>query len=217
MKKWIYAILTVIVIIGAIIIGIKGFNVDLTYSKHTRIDIYIGQKFDNKDIKAIAQEVFGNKKMLIQKIEYYEDIASVTIAQENTENIEEKLEQFNTKINEKYGLEGKVEDIKVTNLPKAKLLTVLNPYLWPIIISTVAILIYALIKYRKLNSIKTALEYLLNVILVEGAYIAIIAITRIPINNIVISIALLLYVLVITFTTIFKERKLSEINLIQEK
>ena len=217
MKKCMYVILIIITIIGAIIIGINGFNVDITYGKNARIDIFLGKEFNNEDIKQIAQEVFETNDVLVQKIEYYGNIAAITIKEQDEETINEKLETINAKINEKYGLEGKVEDIKVTHYPNAKLSSILNPYIWPIAISAIIILIYALIRYRKLNFAKVALEYILNIALTEGAYVGVIAITRVPINKIVIPIALLIYVFTVTITTVLKEKELSELKLKQEK
>lgn len=217
MKKCMYVILIIITIIGAIIIGINGFNVDIIYGKNVRIDIFLGKEFNNEDIKQIAQEVFETNNVLVQKMEYYGDIASITVKEQDEETINEKLKTINDKINEKYGLEGKVEDIKVTHYSNAKLSSILNPYIWPIAISAIIILIYALIRYRKLNFAKVALEYILNIALTEGAYVGIIAITRVPINKIIIPIALLIYVLAVTITTILKEKELAELKLKQEK
>ncbi len=217
MKKYIYAILIIITIVGAIIIGINGLNVDIVYGKNTRIDIFLGKQFDNKDIQKIAQEIFETNEILVQKIEYYGDIAAITVKYQNSENINEKLENLNAKINEKYGLENEVEDIKVTNYSNVKLLSILKPYLWPISISIITILIYVLIRYRKLKSIKVITEYIFNIILAETTYLGVIAITRIPINKFIVPIALLIYVLTIIITTILKERELSLANIKQEK
>lgn len=217
MKKFMYAILIIITIIGAIIIGIKGLNVDIIYGKNVRIDISLGKKFSTEDVKKIAQEVFETNNVLVQKIEYYGDIAAITIKEQDAENIDEKLKTINTKINEKYGIEGKVEDIKVTHYPNAKLSSILNPYIWPITISAIIILIYVLIRYRKLNFIKVLIEYILNIALTEAAYAGILAITRAPINKVVIPVALLIYVIVVTVTTILKEKQLTDFKTKQEE
>lgn len=206
-KKIIYSIMVAIIIIGCIIIGTMGLKADLTYSKSVKIDVYLGKTFENNDIKQIAQEVFGKDKTIVQKIEYYEDMASITIKEENAENIDEKLEQLNNKINEKYELENKKDDMQVTHQPKIKLSSILQPYILPLIISSLVILAYVIIRFRKIGIIKTVILYALSILTAEALFLSILAITRMPINRLVMPIALLIYVIVITIVTTVKEKQ----------
>ena len=68
MKKVIYGILACVIISGIIITATIGLNADITYSKNVEIDAYIGKTAEIKDIKQIAKEVFGNEKIIVQKI-----------------------------------------------------------------------------------------------------------------------------------------------------
>ncbi len=205
-NKIIYVIMILIIIAGAIVIGTIGLNVDLQYSKSVQIDVYLGKTFENEDIKQIAKEVFGEGKIIVQKVEYYEDMASITIEEKNAENIDEKIKELNTKINEKYELENKVEDsIQVLYIPKVRLSSILKPYLVPMLISSIVVLVYVAIRYRKLGVLRTILTYALSIVGFEALYLSIIAITRFPVNNYVIPVGLLIYVLVITVLTIIKE------------
>ena len=207
-NKVIYGIILAIIIVGTIIIATIGLKVDLTYSKNVRIDIYIGKTFENKEIKQIVKEVFGEGRVIVQKVELYEDMASVLIEEKNAENIDEKIETLNSKINEKYGVENKVEDaIEVTHQPKIRLYTILSPYIIPIAISTVIVLVYVVIRYRKIGALKTFIAYLVSILLSEALYLSVLAICRIPINRLVIPIGLLIYILVITVLTVIKEKK----------
>ncbi len=207
-NKVIYGIILAIIIVGTIIIATIGLKVDLTYSKNVRIDIYIGKTFENKEIKQIVKEVFGEGRVIVQKVELYEDMASVLIEEKNAENIDEKIETLNSKINEKYGVENKVEDaIEVTHQPKIRLYTILSPYIIPIAISTAIVLVYVVIRYRKIGALKTFIAYLVSILLSEALYLSVLAICRIPINRLVIPIGLLIYILVITVLTVIKEKK----------
>jgi len=206
-KAIIYAIMILIIIAGGIIIGVKGLEADIAYSKNIRIDVYLGKTFNNEDIKQITEEIFNNGKVLVQKVEYYEDMASITVSQENVGNVDEKVKQLNTKLNEKYELENKVEDITVTYQPKIKLSSILQPYLLPIAISSFIILAYALIRFRKIGIFKTFFLYVLSILAAEALFLSILAIARIPVNRLVMPIGLLIYIIVITVITVIQEKK----------
>ena len=205
-NKIIYGIILAIIIIGAIVIATIGLKADLTYSKNVRIDIYVGKTFENNDIKQIVKEVFGKGRVIVQKVELYEDMASVLIEEKNADNIDEKVETLNTKINEKYGVENKAEEaIQVTHQPKVRLYSILSPYLIPI--ATVIILVYVVIRYRKIGALKTLALYAITILASEALYLSILAICRIPINCLVIPIGLLIYILAITALSIMQEKK----------
>ena len=198
-KRIIYGIILGVIIVGAIIIATMGLNADLTYSKNVRVDIYVGKTIENNDIKQIVKEVFGEGRTIVQQVEVYGDMATVLIEEKNADNLEEKIETLNTKINEKYGVENKKEDaIQVVHQPKI---------IMPLTISTIAVLVYAMIRFRKLGALKTLASYLISILLSGALYLSFLAITRIPINRLVIPVGLLIYILVITILTIIKEKK----------
>ena len=113
-------------------------NFNLLYTQHKQIDISIGKEFDNKDILNIVKEVTGNKKIDIQKLEVYEDMVSISVK----EISDEELESLNTKLNEKYEIDNKVEDIKVTDIPKVKFFDYIKTYIKPLIITCILLIIY---------------------------------------------------------------------------
>ena len=100
MKKVIYGILACVIVVGIIITATIGLNVDIVYSKNVEIDAYIGKTADIKDIKQIAKEVFGGEKMIVQKIELFDDMFSITMKDKSDEELNEKVEQFVSKLNE---------------------------------------------------------------------------------------------------------------------
>ena len=211
MKKLIYAILVCIIVVGAIITCTVGLKADIIYSKNTQIDIYIGKSFKERDLKQIAKEVFPNERIIVQKIELFDDMVAITIPEKSDEELKEKLEQLNTKINEKYEVENKVEDITVSHNPKIKLFSILKPYIIPIAITIIIILIFAMIRYKKIGVLKILGTYILSVGAVEAIYLSILAITRFPINRIVVPIGLLLYITTITILGFMYEKKMTEL------
>lgn len=211
MKKVVYIILACIIIIGTVITTTMGLKADLIYSKNAEIDIYIGKQVNKEEINDIVKEVFSEKKVIVQQIELFEDMVSITIPEKSDEELKTQIEQLNTKINEKYGTENKAEDIKVIHNSKIKLSSIIKPYIVPIAISALVILVYVIVRYRKLGILKTIVSYVLTVGAVEAVFLSIIAITRFPINRLVIPIGLLLYVTTITILGFLNENKLLKI------
>ena len=207
-KKVFYAILICVIIAGAIVIATMGLKTDITYSKNLRLDIYLGNEYTKEDIEQVAKEVFGNERMLVQQIEYYGDMFSITISQE-VEEIDNKIEQLTNKLNEKFSLELKKENIAKVYQPHIRLSSVLMPYLLPIAISMIVVLAYVMIRFRKIGVWKTLALYVLTAAASELLYLSILAICRIPINRLVTPIGLAIYAIVITIITAKQEKKLT--------
>lgn len=212
-KKIIYGILILTIIVGATLIATIGLNLSIEYNENTKIYVYIGKKFENKEIKQIASEVFKTNKVTVRKVEVYEDMACVTTEKQNSENLNERIEELNTKINEKYELENKTEDIVTKNEPKIKVYTIVKPYIWPVIISSVIIIICSAIIFRKIGIIKTIITYILSILGSQALYMSIIAIARIPVDKYTMPIALIVYMIAITATTIIKQKQLENYKL----
>jgi len=218
MKKIVYWILACIVMVGAIITITIGLKADIIYSKNVEIDVYIGKTIDVKDIKEIGQEVFKGEKIIVQEIEMFSDMVSITMSEKSDDELKEQIEQLNTKINEKYDLKNTVDDsITIIHNPKMKLSNVLKPYVIPVIISLLLILIYVAIRYRKIGVIKTVTSYIWYIGIVVAVYLSILAITRFPINRLIIPIGLLLYIITITILSFMNEKRLSEIVQVENK
>ena len=191
-KKILYIILACIIIIGTIVVAVSGFNVGLKYSPNKQITVYIGKNFENEDIKCLVKEVIGNSNIIVQKVELYEEIASITVK----DITDEQIEEINNKINEKYSLENTVKDnITVTENTSLRIRDLVKPFIIPIAISLVVILIYASIRYRKINILEVLGKILGINILAEFFYVSILAIVRIPVNIITIPIALAIYII----------------------
>ena len=218
MKKVVYAILICIIIAGIVVIGTVGLKADIVYSKNVEIDVYLGKVFEENDIKQIVSEVFPNERTIIQKIELFDDMFCVTLADTRTdEELNSKVEELTNKLNEKYGTELKSEDIDIRHNPKVNLSSMVIPYAVTLGISMVCILVFVGIRYRKLGIIKMLLTYILSISAVELAYLSILAIARFPINRAVIPVGLLLLVVVIAVLGFTSEKKLATNSLESKK
>lgn len=188
-----YIVLACIIIIGIIVIAFAGFNVSLKYSPSKQVSVYIGKEFESNEIKNIVKEVIGNKKIIVQKVELYEEIASITV-----EDItDEQIQQLNNKINEKYSLENTVkDDIKVTQNSNLRIRDIAKPFIMPVAISLAIILIYAGVRFRKINILEVLGKIIGMNVLAIAVFVSVIAITRIPVNALTIPMCLAIYVVV---------------------
>lgn len=215
-KKIIYGILALIVLVGAVLVVTIGLKLDMKNDANTKIYVYIGKEFDNNDIEQIAKETFETDTAIVQKVEIYNEMALITIKEQNTENINEKIESLNSKINEKYGLENKKEDIVIKNETKINMYSVIKPYILPMLISLIVILVYSSIIYRKLGILKNIIIYVLTVIGSQLLYASILVITRLPFNMFIIPIGLIIYAITIVVVTIIKQKQLYDYKLKQK-
>ncbi|CDE96958.1 export membrane protein SecF [Clostridium sp. CAG:567] len=215
-KKIIYGILALIVLVGAVLVVTIGLKLDMKNDANTKIYVYIGKEFDNNDIEQIAKETFETDTAIVQKVEIYNEMALITIKEQNTENINEKIESLNSKINEKYGLENKKEDIVINNETKINMYSVIKPYILPMLISLIVILVYSSIIYRKLGILKNIIIYVLTVIGSQLLYASILVITRLPFNMFIIPIGLIIYAITIVVVTIIKQKQLNDYKLKQK-
>lgn len=210
-KKLIIAISIIILLIGIIIIARLGFNFDLRYQETKRIELDLGQEFENQDIKVIANEVLEKKSVVIQKVNETEDKVSI-IAKEITD---EQKNNIITKINEKYGKEISADSIEIEKVPHTRGRDLIKPYIMPLVISTVIILIYMMVRYYKIGILKVLLCTIIGVDYTEAMLFSIIAITRIPVGRLTMPMIIVIYLLTLMILTNVFEKKLSivkEIN-----
>lgn len=201
-----YLIIILVVVVGIIMVALKGFNFELKYQDAKRIEIVLNKDFEESEIKQIAKESFGGQKVLVQKLEIYEDAVTIT-AKEITD--EQKTDLVN-KVNEKYGTELKTEDISVIDVSHTRGRDIITPYIWSFVIVTIVILVYMMIRYYKLGSLKVLAKALITLIVVELLLFSIVAITRIPVGRATIPLMLSVYVLTFLGLTCNFEKELAK-------
>lgn len=212
MKKIVYAILICVIIAGIVIIPTIGLRADIIYSENVEIDLYVGKVAEKKDIESIVKEVFPNERVLVQQIEVFNDMYSVTLQDNRTDDeLKAKVEELNSKVNEKYGVDNKAEEISIIHNPKIRLSSILIPYAVTIGISLIIILVFVGVRYRKLGVIRTLITYILSIGLAELFLLSVIAITRFPVNRLVIPVGLVLFLIVVTILGLKNESKLTKI------
>lgn len=132
-------IIALAIIVGIILCAIYRTNFDFFYIEHKQVEVPIGKQFETEDILNIVKEVTKNKKVAIQAKGDYSDNVLINIKDISSEEIE----SLNTKINEKYEIENKVEDLKVTDIPKTGIIDYIRVYIKPLVIACIIIAIYS--------------------------------------------------------------------------
>lgn len=202
-KKILIAVMTCIIIVGFAMIGFVGLNFDINYTANKEIDIYLGTQFEISDIRGLVKEVIGNERAVIQKVELYEEIVSIKVKDISDEQIEQLL----AKINEKYNLEIKKDDITITNNPNLRGRELVKPYILPIAISVVLVLVYAGIKFYRVNSIEVISKLIGLNIIAQLFYVSVLTITRLPVNRLTIPVSIAIYIATTLAVTINFENK----------
>lgn len=209
MKNKLLYILIAIVIIAGIVVGCTAkFKFSLAYDDSVRVEMYIGKDYTKADVEAIAKEAFGTKEVLIQKIEFFNDSVAITVRESN----DEKLNNLVAKVNEKYGTTLAKEDLTVVDVPHYRGRDIMSNYIVPIAISAVLIIVYSIIRFRKLELAKVVAKLVIWPIIVEALYLSILAIARIPISYYTLPLGIILAVITLTIITYKNEKKLIEYN-----
>ena len=203
-KTLLSIIIAIVIIIGAIVCYVKGFNIELLYSSRQEIMLSHSTELDVTKIEEIAKSVLENKKVKVQKLERFENAVEIV----STEITAEEKENIINKVNEEYGSDISNDDINIVSIANTRIRDVLKPYVLPGIITFVLILLYFAIVYHKIGLNKIVLKGLLVPIITELTYYSIIAITRIPLGRVVNGIAIGLYVISIGVLTLcFQKEK----------
>lgn len=189
--KIMVALIAIIVLVGACIIGIKGLEFELSKQNAKKIEVSIGKQFEEKDIKEITNEVFGTQPVIIEAIEVYKDAVSIT----TTEITEEQKNNLINKINEKYETELVAENVKIEEKAHVRGRDIIKPYIQPFIIVSIIVLIYLAIRYKKLNAIKVLGQSFGIIVLAQIVLLGIMAITRMPIGRLTATAVLIVYIL----------------------
>ena len=189
--KFLVILIAIILILGAAIIFTKGLAFELKYQDNKKVEINLGKTFEEKDIKEITKEVFGNQPVRLQAIEVYKDAVSIT----TTDITDEQKTELVTKLNEKYGTELKAENIITEEVAHVRGRDIIKPYIVPFAIVTAIALVCLVIRYHKLNLLDVLTQSIGIIVLAQLVLLGIMAITRMPIGVFTIPMVLVVYML----------------------
>ncbi|MDR0978834.1 MAG: hypothetical protein LBL91_02700 [Lachnospiraceae bacterium] len=194
LQKILSLIIVVVIVAGLVVIFTKGFNLGLTYGDSKRI--VIAENTDMNGIKEIANEIFGKNKFIIQEVGEFPESIGVTVKEAN----DEQLNLLATKINEKYGKEITKDNFVITEVAKTKIGDIINPYTNVMIAATAFIIAYIIIvcsAQKNKNLVKIAVKFVLGTLAAQLLLFSVYALARIPVNELLMPISLLVYVLTV--------------------
>ena len=197
-KKICLSLIIAVILAGIVVTIIYGVNKSISYQKSTKIEINIPKGYEKEDIKQIANEVFSDKNIQIQDIEKTNQVVAIRIKNYT----EDELNNFKAKISEKYDIEENKLTVYEIEVPETRFATLLTPYIFSVSLVTMLSVIYMALKNIKKDAAKKVTKLLASVIFIEAFYFSIIAITRIPVNEYTMPIALAVYVATLLITVI---------------
>ncbi len=193
-KKITLLISIILIIIGAVLLVVMGFNYDLSYGTAKRIIVPMKDDFVLEDYNSIAKEIYNDVK--VESVSVFREGVSIKVKDTN----DEQLDNLVAKVNEKYGYEYTRDDLEVTELPKVEVWDILKQALIPVITTLLVILVYMLIRYRKFGIIHITLNLLVPVVLTQLAVLSIYLICRIPVTNILLPVVLTAYAISLIYS-----------------
>lgn len=106
-NKFLYVLMLIVIILGAVMVKVKGFNYETLYSDHKRIEIVLGNDFDVKDVSEIAKETI-KEKSVVRKTTLFGTSISI-----DAKNItDDEVNALFTKLNEKYSKDYDMKKLK---------------------------------------------------------------------------------------------------------
>lgn len=230
-SNFLYIIMIIAIIAGAIVIKVKGFEYSLENSNHQRLEIILESPYEEKDMEKLINEAY-NKYHTVRTSSIFETTVAIDAKEFSDEDITNILNKLNekygtnysiknlklteiidkyelsdvssmkdkevkeiiSKIKDEYGLEYTKDELADTSSIKVALkdvkgldiVSTIKKFVLPLVVVIVLILLYMELRsfsFDKLIFIKV----LLKLVITEACLVAVIAIIRLPLNNLVVT------------------------------
>lgn len=197
-KRYIFIILSLLVIIGGITYGVfAGYQFDIDFKGGTAIQTDLKQEFSNNDIENIVKEVIGSVP-LVQQVTGGESAVTITtqiISEEEADKVVEALRKNYTQMT----------DPTVRNVQPAYGKELLDSAVLALTVSVILLLLYIAIRFKTLGftAAVAAIIALLHDALI---IIAIYGIFKLPINSTFVAVILTIIGYSINDTIIIYDR-----------
>lgn len=212
-KKIIYGIIAIVILLGIIMYFVHGFNVGSKFGEYTKLGLYLESGINLDEIKPIVSESFNGKDAAYQDVEYFGEMVLITLPAVSNEEID----GFVSKINEKYSIDYTAEDLNVLTMPGQSLHEIINPYIVPVLILFVILMIYFAIRYKALGLTKMLIKPLIVVVISLAFIISIFLIGNFPLDNGLVPVSLIALAASLIYTTIDNNCELEKLQKEQEE
>ncbi len=195
----------IIIIIGIAFVATKGFEKSLDYAKVNRIELYLKDGYNKDEINEVVKNIFTDKEYKLYDVDKFNQTIAIDLKDKYSD---EELENLKNSVAEKLNVNS--EDITVyeINVPTVTIKDIVKPYLQPMIITTVLIIVYIIIRnFKSVEDIMNkSIKMLLAILLTEGVYFSLIAILGLPISNLTMPVAIVLYLLSIVINIVVDKK-----------
>lgn len=205
-KKIVILGLILLIIAGLIVVSLKGFQVSLMFGKHESVELKVGKEIDIKIVQEICDQIFDNQKYVIKELEVFGDSFQLNI---KSITDDEKTNLIN-QVNEKFQTQKTVDDLKVHSVSNRRIRDVIKPYMMPMVIVFAIVMIYTLIRFRKIDAFKLIIDYIWKIILTEIILLSAVAIIRIPVNDVLINLFMIVAIVELVYFISKNEKKLEK-------
>lgn len=194
---------------GIVVCATAGLNKGTNYEASQKIFVEFKENFEKSDIEQISKEVFGENEY---KVDYIDKFKAGVIISVNTAT-DDQITNLENKLKEKYTSfkdEEKSDDehnhseiLYKVEMADAKTYDIVRDYIKPMIIVLAVTLVAFGIAYRKIGILKSVIIPAIMIIVINALYVSIIAISRLPINEYIITGEIFVYGMSLILTCIY--------------
>ena len=206
-------VITALLIIASIVVIWSSSSKEIVDKERNQIGIVLGVQFDVNDVRNIAKEVLGKGNYIVKKATVFEDVVIIQSEGFSKENVKSIVE----KINAKYGLEIKAEDVEVEKIGAENLNSDLTKYALPAVIALVLISVYFGFRFKKIGWLRTIVRFVTTVLFAELLYISVLAISQVEIGMLAAPIGVALFALATLASVLVFEKEREEFILNESK
>lgn len=197
-----------LIVAGIIVVALKGFHVSLMFGKHEAINIKLDVDADVNKVREICKETFGKKNFVVKGLEVFGDSVQINVSSITDEEKNILIE----KLNEGFGTQKTVENLNIKSVSNKRIRDVIKPYIVPMIIAYVVVFVYMFIRFAKINAVKQIVNSIWKMILLEAILVNAIAVLRIAVNDLLISILILIAVAYLSYRVAACEKEMEKME-----
>ena len=198
--------IVILLIIGIIIMIFNKFRFNVNYSKNVRLEFNLGKSYTISDILQITSEVYSDQSPIIRKSGDYNETVDIIL----NYITDEKNEELIQKINDKYETELKVDDINVYNNSNVRGRDLIKPFIGPLVISLIFILLFFVIRYIKLGIYRILGGVITVLVGTPILYLTLTSIFEMQINEATIGIGLMIVIFCLMYLIATYEKHLKK-------
>jgi len=201
-KKILAIFVVIILILGAFVVANKGFKYGMEYREYTELKFMLGQVLDMNEVQGIVNDVFKDKEVSVEKMNYFNDAVNISVVDPTDEEIQTLIDKFN----ERYEQNQDKESVSIVKTEDISFYEIAKPYIFPSVIALLAVAIYMAIRFKKEGVVKMFFQPVIAVVLVEAVYFALKAILGFPVVIWTMPLALIFLVLTLV-TVVYRKEK----------